>query len=156
MALNFIVKFEESVIFVTGAFVALAMFTQVLLRYVFHAPLFGLEEIAVLVVSWFYFVGAAYSVHNESYIKADILPLVVKNPKIIRFLNILSLILTIVANLILFYHGLKFAIWAGRNNVVTPTFLISKNFSFSSLLLGCILTTLHFVIILQREIKRKI
>jgi len=111
MALNFIVKFEESVIFVTGAFVALAMFTQVLLRYVFHAPLFGLEEIAVLVVSWFYFVGAAYSVHNESYIKADILPLVVKNPKIIRFLNILSLILTIVANLIYIKQKMR-----GSNN----------------------------------------
>jgi len=156
MALNFIVKLEESVIFATGSFVALAMFIQVLLRYVFHAPLFGLEEISVLVVSWFYFFGAAYSVHCESYIKADILSLVVKNPKIVRFFNILSLILTIVANLLLFYYGLKFAIWSSINNVVTPTFLISKNYSFSALLVGCMLMILHFALILQREIKRKI
>lgn len=155
-ALGFLVKGEEFIIVAVGAFISVAMFIQILLRYVFHAPLFGLEEISILIVSWFYFIGAAYSVHTESYIKADILPLIVKNPRIIKAFNIVSFVLTIIATLLLFYYGFKYAVWAGRAHVVTPTFLISVNYGFSALVIGSALMSLHFFLLLLREIKRKI
>ena len=155
-ALDYLVKGEEIIIVAVGTFISVAMFIQILLRYVFHAPLFGLEEISILVVSWFYFIGSAYSVHTESFIKADILPLVVKNPRIIRVFNIISLVLTIIATSLLFFYGLKYAIWSGGSHVVTPTFLISVNYGFSALVVGSILMSLHFFLLLLREIKRKI
>lgn len=154
--LDIIVKSEETIIFVSGCFIALAMFGQVVLRYIFRTPLFGLEEISVLVVSWFYFIGAAYSIHTGSYIKADVLPLITKNPHIIRISNIVSFILTLVATLLLFYYTSKFAIWMDSANVVTPTFLISQNVSFSALVVGSLLMSLHFFLLLYKEIKRKI
>jgi len=154
--LNIIVKCEESIIFFTGCFISLAMFGQVVLRYLFRSPLFGLEEISILVVAWFYFIGAANSVHNKSYIKADVLPLIIKNPKILRFFNALSFILSIIATLLLFYYSFKYAIWAGKANVLTPTFLIPKNVSFVSLVAGSALMTLHFFLLLYKEIKNTI
>jgi len=154
--LNFIVKCEESVIFLTGSFIALAMFGQVLLRYIFNSPLFGLEEISILIVSWFYFIGAANSVHNKSYIKADVLPLIVKNPKIIRIFNAISYILSIVATTLLFYYSFKYAVWSYHANVITPTFFIPKNVSFGSLVIGSLLMTLHFILLLYKEIRREI
>jgi len=153
--LNFIVKCEEGIIFATGIFVTLAIFIQVFLRYVVHAPLFGLEEISIIVISWFYFIGASYSVYTESSIKADLLSLIVKKPSIRKRFNIANLVLCIVATLLLFFYGLEYAIWLSRANIVTPTFLISKNFNFSSLLIGAILMSLHFIQLLQREIKCK-
>jgi len=155
-ALDFLVKGEEIIIVTVGAFISVAMFIQILLRYIFYAPLFGLEEISILVVSWFYFIGSAYSVHTESYIKADILPLIVKNPRIMRAFNIISLVLTIIATLLLFFYGLKYAIWSSGAHVVTPTFLISVNYGFSALVVGSLLMSLHFFLLLLREIKRKI
>ncbi|HZK12505.1 MAG TPA: TRAP transporter small permease subunit [Atribacterota bacterium] len=155
-ALDFLVKCEEITIFTTGVFITFAIFIQVVLRYVFSASLFGLEEIALLVVSWFYFTGAAYSVYSKSYIKADVLSLIVKNPRIRKLFNVVSLILSTVAALLLFFYGLKYAIWSNRAHVVTPHFLMSANFGFGALVVGSLLMSLHFALLVQEEIKRKI
>lgn len=153
---DFLVKCEEITIFATGTFIAFTIFIQVVLRYIFSAPLFGLEEIALLVVSWFYFIGAAYSIHSESYIKADILSLIVKSPRIRKRFNIASLILATVATLLLFFYGFKYALWSSRAHVVTPHFLMSSNFGFAALVVGSLLMSLHFALLVQGEIKRKI
>lgn len=155
-ALDFLVKGEEIIIAATGIFISVAMFIQVLLRYVFCAPLFGLEEISLLIVAWFYFIGAAYSVHTESSIKVDILSLFVKSPRIRKRFNIVSLILATVATLLLFFYGLKYALWSSRAHVVTAHFLISANVGFGALVVAGLLMSLHFTLSVQREIKRKI
>ncbi|MEA2015162.1 MAG: TRAP transporter small permease subunit [Actinomycetota bacterium] len=153
---DFLVKCEEITIFFTGVFIASTIFIQVVLRYIFSAPLFGLEEIALLVVSWFYFIGAAYSIHSESYIKADILSLIVKSPRIRKRFNIASLILATVASLLLFFYGVEYALWSSRAHVVTPHFLMSSNFGFTALVVGSLLMSLNFALLVQREIKREI
>jgi len=156
ICLGYIDKFEEIVIFTTGFFILLVMFIQVLLRYIFLSPLFGLEEIALLIISWFYFFGAAYSVRNESYIQANIISLIVKSHRIRKRFNIASLVFSLTATLLLFFYGLKYAIWSNVNNVVTPHFLINVNYGFCALVVGSLLMSLHFVQLIQREIKRKI
>jgi len=153
VALDFLVKAEEIVIVITCIFVTSAMFIQILLRYLFHSPLFGLEEISLMVVSWFYFIGTAYSIHTESYIKVDILPLIVKNIRIRRLFNIFGLGLSMIATLFLSYYGYKYAVWSSRANVISPTFLISQNYGFSALVVGGILMSLHFFLLLLRKIK---
>jgi len=154
--IDFLARCEEITIFATGVFITFAIFIQVVLRYIFSAPLFGLEEIALLVVSWFYFIGAAYSIHKESYIKADVLSLIVKNPRIRKRFNIANLILSIVATLLLFFYGFKYALWSSRAHVVTPHFLMSSNFGFVALIVGSLLMSLHFALLVQGEMKRKI
>lgn len=156
IALDFLVKGEETIIVVVGIVISFAMFIQIILRYIFYAPLFGLEEISILIASWFYFIGAAYSVHTESFIKADILSLIVKNTRIRKLFNIVSLVLPTMATLIFSYYGCKYAVWSSRANAITPTFLISTNYGFGALVVGGILMCLHFFLLLLREIKRKI
>lgn len=154
-ALNYLVKGEEIVIFATTIFIALAMFIQVILRYIFNAPLFGLEEISVFVLAWFTFIGAAYSVQTESYIKADLISLVIKNPKIKKPFDIIAFILCICSTAILSYYGYKYAVWSYNNHVISPTFLISSNFGFAALVVGGVLMSLHFFYLLIRELKKK-
>lgn len=155
VGINYLVKFEEIIIFFSGIFIALAMFIQIILRYVFSSPLFGLEEISILVVSWFYFLGAAYSIHHGSSIKVDILDLIVKNIKIKKICNIISFILSFIAAGILFYYSLKYAIWSGKSNVVTAHFLISANVGFSAIVVGSVLMCIHFLELIYKEFKQK-
>lgn len=154
--LDIIVKFEEIIIFTIGIFITLAIFLQVILRYIFMAPIIGLEEIALLLVSWFYFIGASYSIYTRSYIKADILSLIVKNPRVIKTFNIICFILSTMASLGLFFYGLKYAIWSYKNNLITPHFLVSANFGFGALVVGAFLMTLHFIQLIKEERNRKI
>jgi len=155
-ALDFLVKCEEITIFASGVFITFAIFIQVVLRYIFSAPLFGLEEISLLVVSWFYFIGIAYSIYKESFVKADILSLIIKSPRIRKRFNIANLILATVGALLLFFYGLKYALWSSRAHLVTPHFLVSPNFGFSALVVGGLLMSLHFALLIHKEIKLKI
>jgi len=155
-SLIYLVKLEEFTIFISGMFISIAMFIQIILRYVFSSPLFGLEEISILIVSWFYFLGAAYSIHHESSIKVDILDLIVKNLKIKKICNIISIVLSFIAAGILFYYSLKYAIWSGKSSIVTAHFLISANVGFSAIVVGSVLMCIHFLALLQKEIKRKV
>jgi len=155
-ALDFLVHAEEFIIFISGSFITVAMFIQIILRYVFNSPLFGLEELLLIIVPWFYFFGAAYSVHTESLIKVDILSLIVKNPSIIKLFNIVSLVSSIIATSLFSYYGFKYAAWSAGNHVVSPTFFISLNYGFASLVMGAVLMSLHFFLLLLKEIKHKI
>lgn len=150
--LDNIVKLEKLIIFITGIFIIFTIFIQVIFRYVFSSPLVGLEEIALLVVSWFYFIGAAYSVRSQNYIKADVLNLFIKNVKIKKVLNIFCHIISVIVCLILFIYGFNYAIWSYKNNVVSPHFLISTNFGFSALVIGSLLMIVHFIQLIKEEI----
>lgn len=151
---HYIVKCEKVVIFLTALFVSFAMFVQVLLRYVFDYPLFGIEEISVLVCSWLYFMGIAYSVQTESYISVDVLFLFVKKQKVRKWCRILSLFVSLLTSCILFFYALKYGIWMSKSHVLTPVFLISQNFGFSATIVGSFFVSVHFIELLLREFKK--
>lgn len=155
-ALDHLVQGEKVIIFAVSIFISIGMFIQVILRYVFFTTVFGLEEILLFTVGWLYFIGGAYSVHTESYIKADILPLIAKNTRIRKPFEIVSLVLSLIAALLFSYYTLKYAIWMGRNHLLSPTFFISMNYSFGALVVGGILTSIHFFLLLLQKMKSKI
>ena len=47
-------------IVIGGATVTLTVVLQVMLRYIFKSPLFGLEEFSRLIAVWVYFFGAIF------------------------------------------------------------------------------------------------
>ena len=53
-------KSASALIIAGGALVTLSVVLQVLLRYVFKVPLFGLEEFSRLIAVWVYFLGAIF------------------------------------------------------------------------------------------------
>ena len=55
--------FDQSgtiLIVIGGVLVTLTVVLQVVLRYIFKAPLFGLEELSRLIAVWVYFLGAIF------------------------------------------------------------------------------------------------
>ena len=155
-ALDYLVQGEKVVIIAVSIFISVGMFIQVVLRYVFFTTIFGLEEILLFTMGWLYFIGGAYSVHTESYIKADILTLIIKNTRTRKPFEIVSLVLSLIAALLFSYYSLKYAVWMGRNHLVSPTFFISMNYSFGALVVGGILMSIHFFLLLLQKIKSKI
>jgi len=153
LSLHTIVKGEETTLVVTGILVTMAIFVQILLRYVFHSPLFGIEELTLIVVSWFYFIGASYSVHEGSYIMADILPLVVKNQLLLQRFKVACLLLGMVGAAILCYVAVEYCHWAAGAHAVTPTFMLSTNYATASVVVGGGLMVMHFVIRMMREVR---
>lgn len=52
-----------------------SIFLIVLMRYVFHVNLYGMDEILTIVSMWLYFMGGIYGTYEESHIQGDLLNL---------------------------------------------------------------------------------
>jgi len=147
---------EKIIIVVAALYLALGIFLAVILRYVFHAPIIGMEELTLLAAAWLYFVGAGYAVQKEVYIKADILdvfPLFARNQLLTKGLKVTFILLSIVAVSALFYLGLEYCLWAAEVNARTQQFLLSVNYGAASVVVGSGLMLLHLIIQLRREVR---
>lgn len=58
------------------AFTSLLLFVNVLLRYVFHAPISWAEELTLYLMAWMVFVGGSVAVRTRGHMAIDLLPLV--------------------------------------------------------------------------------
>lgn len=68
--------------------VMLLVFVQVVLRYVFNAPLMGIEDYLLFPIAWLYLLGAAYASYHRAHIDCGIIMLYIKRPttyKVLKF-----------------------------------------------------------------------
>ncbi|GAH68662.1 unnamed protein product, partial [marine sediment metagenome] len=52
-----LVHLQAWFLLIAGMFVTVLVFIEVMLRYVFKAPLFGVEELICFIAMWLYFIG---------------------------------------------------------------------------------------------------
>ena len=71
---TFLDKGASALIIIGGVMVALTVVLQVILRYVFKVPLFGLEEFSRLIAVWVYFLGAIFGTKWDSVLYSTSLP----------------------------------------------------------------------------------
>ena len=60
---------------------ALLVVYQVILRYVLHAPLMGIEELMAFPIIWLYFLGGANASYERTHIECGVLTLYMKKPR---------------------------------------------------------------------------
>jgi TRAP-type C4-dicarboxylate transport system permease small subunit len=78
---NGLLHLQRWFMIVAGCFVTVLVFIEVLLRYVFGSPLFGVEELVCLIAMWLYFIGASYGAYERSHIKAELVHLWFQTPR---------------------------------------------------------------------------
>jgi TRAP-type C4-dicarboxylate transport system permease small subunit len=81
MVWNGLLYFQKGFIIIAGCVVVVLIFIEVMLRYVFGSPLFGVEELVTLIAMWLYFLGASYGAYERSHIKAELVHLWFKTPR---------------------------------------------------------------------------
>lgn len=68
--------------------VTLLVFMQVLLRYVFKAPLMGIEELLLFPAIWLYMIGGVLASMRKDHITCGILTLYINKPRSERIFNL--------------------------------------------------------------------
>ena len=96
---------------VVNAFLLLAAVTlivvQVLLRYVFRAPLMGIEELLLFPAIWLYMLGGASASWERTHIECGILTLYIKKPLTMKLFRVVKGALSVGIGIWL----LKWAYW---------------------------------------------
>ena len=99
--------FYQTAIFISGLIILLAMVATVLLRYVFKLNLFGMDEIILCFVFWFYFFGGINASREDSQIRADVVNALVKNDRVKWALRLVTRSIEIIATAFLSFMAVQ-------------------------------------------------
>lgn len=143
-----LVRIIHPVLIVVGLASALMLAIGIVSRAFLGAPVFGLEEIMLLSIMWFYMLGAALASRERSHLSADFVKVLSNNPRVWRAAALVSTGISL-------FIAVMFVTWAWdlfafgfERGQSTPVFAIPWWVSQSSLLVASVL----FVIYLLRDL----
>jgi TRAP-type C4-dicarboxylate transport system permease small subunit len=137
---------QQIVMVVTSVAIIVLILTQVALRYIFHMPLMGVEELACLCGFWFYFTGAANGSRERSHIKADILDVFIKNDRARFFGKTFVALVTVILSGIFVEWATSYVIWSLKSWERSPALSIPMVFAQSSLMVNGALMFFYFLV----------
>ena len=133
-------------IIVFGLCLAVLMFTQVVLRYVFASPFVGIEELSLLFGAWFYFLGVAYVTRNGEHIHGGILTMVVKTQNTVRAVRLVMTLLSIAACAVFGYYAIRYALFEINTGRLSSYMRWPKGWWSASLIFGFVGTVAYMVL----------
>lgn len=136
---------QRSFLIVVAMMVALGMFGEVVLRLA-NLPLFTLEDTILYSVGWLYFIGVASATANRSHIKADILPIFIKNPRKLELLRGLVTLISVGIMILLCITSFKYIMWVIATGEKSVSLGISTAYAAGSMVVGFTLASLYFLI----------
>ncbi|MGQ9776751.1 MAG: TRAP transporter small permease, partial [Thermodesulfobacteriota bacterium] len=143
---NGLLNFQKGFMIVAGYLATMLVFVEVLLRYVFGSPLFGIEEMICFIAMWLYFTGATYGAYERSHIKAELIHLLVKTPRSLAFVKAFGSLITLNLSIIMVNWSYNYFVLGIKKGETSPALLLPMVVSQSAIFFGAILMTLYFLV----------
>lgn len=142
---NIIDKSATVLIIIGGALVTLTVVLQVLLRYVFKVPLFGLEEFSRLIAVWVYFLGAIFGTKWDSHVQGDVAERLFSKPRSKAVIKAITWVLSLLVCILFLYHSATYSIWLYGTGERTTGLWWPRIYSVGSMLFGAFFMTLYSI-----------
>ncbi len=115
------------VLFLLMLGVTVLVFAQVIMRYVLHAPLMGIEELTLFPAIWLYLLGGANASMERSHIQCNVINVYISNPVTLRILDITKSLISLGVCLWLTYWAFEYLqysmrVWKLSNLLYIPLF----------------------------------
>lgn len=133
----------SALLVIGGALMTLTVLLQVLLRYVFKQPLFGLEEFSRLVAIWLYFLGAIYSTKTDNHVQGDVANKYITGERARIILRTIVWALCLLTCVLFFYHSATYSWWIYGTGERTTGLWWPRIISVSSMFVGAFFMTLY-------------
>jgi len=128
-----------------GIIVALTVVLQVVLRYIFKAPLFGLEEFSRLIAVWVYFLGAIFGTKLDSHVQGDVAGLLFNTARSRSIIKTITWGLSLLLCGLFLYHSAKYSVWLYETGERTTGLWWPRIMSVGSMFFGAIFMTVYSV-----------
>ncbi len=139
-----------------GIIVSLTVVLQVLLRYVFKQPLFGLEEFSRLIAIWVYFLGAILGTKMDTHVQGDVAKQLFKGVRSRAVVKVIVWSISLFACALFLYHSGKYSIWLYGTGERTTGLWWPRITSVGSMAFGGIFMTLYSVVNIAKYLDRAI
>jgi TRAP-type C4-dicarboxylate transport system permease small subunit len=119
---------------------------QVVLRYVFEAPLMGIEELMLFPIIWLYMLGGANASMDRTHISCGILTLYIHKPLYIAIFHSLKAFISVVVSIWLTYWAYEYflyslSMWKESDLLYIPVF-----YGESAVFIGLVLMTAYSIV----------
>ncbi|MFC1931022.1 TRAP transporter small permease [Chloroflexota bacterium] len=141
--LNAFVKAENVFLIIAYIVILGVIIIEVVSRYVMRSAIFGLEEVALLTVSYAFYIGAACATRDERHITAEVLHLVHVPPRGLRFIKRLTTAWNFVAFSIFSYYIMQYVISVANSPAEYAPFHFHKVYYTAGIGVGFVLIALH-------------
>ena len=137
--LKYLVSIQNRITVGLMIVIPIMVFIQVLLRYVFKAPLMGIEELLLFPTIWLYMLGGAMASEKRSHITCGILILYIKTQKGMDVFNMIKAFFASLVSLWLtywafWYFAYSLKMWKTSDLLYVPMF-----FGESAIFIGLVL-----------------
>ena len=126
--------------------IAFLVFIQVILRYVLHHPLMGIEELLLFPTIWLFFLGSANASLERSQIKAQVIEVFLKSPIAVKIFRIIMGAISFVINCWLTYWAYKYFLYSIRVYKLSSTLYIPLVYAESAVFIGFFLMCIYIFI----------
>lgn len=143
--LRFIVAF-------CGLSLTLMIFTQVIARYVLNLSIFGLEELAIYVAVWFYFLGGAIGAEQRGHISASLVDLMIQGKKGKALLRVITGSLSVVICAWMTWWSYSLVIWTQQMNMMSVELKVPMWLVQAAAPVGLALMTVYLLVEVVEDI----
>lgn len=123
--------------------VPLLVTVQVILRYVLHAPLMGIEELMLFPTIWLYMLGGANASRERNHIECGILTLYIKKEKSMAIFRIIKTTLSLLISVWLTYWAYWFFTYSLKMWKLSDLLYIPMFLGESAIFIGLLLMTMY-------------
>lgn len=100
-----------------SAVFSILLFLQVCFRYLLNVPLFGLEEIAVYLALWVYFIGSGYAYYERYHISASLVDVLIPDGRFKRLIEAVALLISLGILLTMTVWCWQYLQWSAKFNM---------------------------------------
>lgn len=138
-------RLQRAVLALSAVILTLVIFTQVVARYLFQTAIFGLEEVAVYLAVWFYFLGGAMGASERGHISASLTDVLVKNETTQLAIKTFSLLLTSLVCTWMVVWSWDLTSWSLKMGMMSTDVNIPIGYVHLAMPVGLGLMTIYFV-----------
>lgn len=140
-----LLSFQRFILISCSCLSMLMIVLGVVLRYLFHTDLYGIEEFIVIIAFWLYFMGGVYGSYEGSHIRADLLTVYIKNETVKSVLKLIELAISSAVGLVLTGWGFHYFMWGLERGARSPGWRIPLVISQCPIFIGFALMTFYFI-----------
>ena len=87
---------QKAILISVLVFVTCTMGIGIISRYVVGLPVWGMDELSGHMAIWLYLIGAAYGTYTRKHIKAEIVQMIIKNPRALAIIRVMTVVFSAV------------------------------------------------------------
>lgn len=151
---HFKLQLQRWILFITSVSVTLLVFIQVIMRYFFDVPLYGIEEIAIYLAVWSYFIGSSYAADQKEHISASLVDVILPEGRSQMFVGMVASLITVIVSAWMILWSWYYLAWTFKRGTVSVDLGLHMGWVHSAISIGLILMTLYFFVdFVERSIR---